>query len=227
MAMPMTKVSVGKSGYGAAHASYITRMSALESPDRDKEQSEKQPAEQISLLIYDRADAEPTVSETLNDSLNERALKEERSTARAPARDADPIWTWNAPDFLTGERHGAKPERPDKSRQTVTDKSIDPQATDQKSQDKLTLAEKVENIKLHFRSREEFERRKGGRTLITGSSSRLMSRQPTSKSENSLMTFLARRSQKQLGSAQYIETPSTHTRTSTFIRARLMASGYN
>ena len=35
---------------------------------------------------------------------------------------------------------------------------------DKKPEDKGTLAEKVENVKVYFRSREEFERRKGGRT---------------------------------------------------------------
>jgi hypothetical protein len=164
MAMPMTKVSVGKSGYGAAHASYITRMSALD-PDRGRELNERQAEEQMSVPVYGGGPgAGPTVSETLNDNLHERALKEERSMAATPARNADPIWTWNAPEFLTGERHGTRPEWADKSRQTVGAKPIEPQPTDQKSHERLTLAEKIENIKVHFRSREEFEKRKGGRT---------------------------------------------------------------
>jgi hypothetical protein len=108
--------------------------------------------------------AEPTVSETLNDNLNERALNEDRSMARPPARDADPIWTWNAPEFLTGERHGTTPEWVGNSREAATEREADRPVTEQKPQNTLTLAEKIENIKLHFRSREEFEKRKGGRT---------------------------------------------------------------
>jgi hypothetical protein len=80
------------------------------------------------------------------------------------ARDADPIWAWNAPEFLTGERHGTRPEWAEKSLQTAGEKATDRRASEQGSQDKPTLAEKVENIKLHFRSREEFEKKKGGRT---------------------------------------------------------------
>jgi hypothetical protein len=36
-ASPLAKLSVGKSGYGAAHASYITRMSALDPQGRERE----------------------------------------------------------------------------------------------------------------------------------------------------------------------------------------------
>src|SRR6185503_18367926 len=158
MAMPMTKVSVGKSGYGAAHASYITRFSALDPEGRTRERS----FTELSLPYYGTgAGAEPTVSETLNDNLSERALNQEKNTRGARGRDADPIWTWNAPQFLTGEWYGNRLEGYNNNRPTEAN---DRRAAEQKPQDRLTLAEKVENIKLHFRSREEFERRKGGRT---------------------------------------------------------------
>src|SRR5713101_1353327 len=143
IAMPMTKVSVGKSGYGAAHASYITRMSALDPPDRHKEPDDRQPAEQMSLPISAGADAEPTKSETLNDHLNERALKEERSMAGTPARDADPIWTWNAPEFLTGERQETRAQLADKSGRAPGEMATDRRSAVDSAQGKLTRAEKV------------------------------------------------------------------------------------
>lgn len=163
MAMPMTKVSVGKSGYGAAHACYITRLSALDPEGRKKETANLVPEEQQSLRsLGDGAGAEPTVSETLNDNLDEKALNEERSMRGETGRD--PIWTWNAPDFLTGERRWTRSEEISGSGQVAAEGLSDRYATDRDSRDKLSLAEKVDNIKLHFRSREEFEKKKGGRT---------------------------------------------------------------
>ena len=162
MAMPMTKVSVGKSGYGAAHASYITRFSALDPEGRNREQAYREQADQLSLSYYDAAaEAEPTVYETLNDTLSERALNEEENTRGAKVRDADPIWTWNAPEFLTGEWYGSSPEGSDNTRPAGNDRATDRRATHQKQENRLTLAERVENLRLHFRSREEFEKKYG------------------------------------------------------------------
>ena len=77
MAMPVTKVSVGKSGYGAAHASYITRFSALDPEGRDRTQTLTEQPEQLLLPHYGApGEVEPTVSETLDDNLSERALNQ-------------------------------------------------------------------------------------------------------------------------------------------------------
>jgi hypothetical protein len=62
-------------------------------------------------------------------------------------RDADPVWTRNAPDFLTGDTSGRNPEL----RQS-------------NAPEKLTLKAKTENLRLYFGSLEDYERRKGGRT---------------------------------------------------------------
>src|SRR5215472_7179345 len=106
MAMPMTKVSVGKAGLGAAHASYITRLSALD-PDGRERVSRSIAARGEQPWLFDnaeRAGTEPALSATLNDNLSGRALNQEGSMG-AGGWDVDPIWTWNAPEFLTGERH--------------------------------------------------------------------------------------------------------------------------
>ncbi len=147
-ASPIAKVSIGKSGCGAAHASYITRMSALDPEGRDRARSDQEErSEQPSLLTHDQTEkTEPSVTETLKDNLDHRSLDAEKEHGAAAQRDADPIWTWNAPDFLTGDTYGT-------SRQDQPD-----------TQEKLTLKEKTENLKLYFGSLEDYERRKGGRT---------------------------------------------------------------
>jgi hypothetical protein len=124
-------------------------MSALDpgSPDRtrsDPEEHSKQPL----LLAHDHAEkTEPSFTETLNDNLDHRSLGGEKEHGDAVQRNADPVWTWNAPDFLTGDADGT---RRDLGRSAISER--------------LTLKEKTENLRLYFGSLEDYERRKGGRT---------------------------------------------------------------
>ena len=99
---PIAKVSVGKSGYGSAHVAYITRLSALDPEGRESGKSGDQRAEQSSLFALDHTEMrEPTVRETLEDSLSERGLAGGKEHGAVEQDRADPIWTWNAPEFLT------------------------------------------------------------------------------------------------------------------------------
>jgi len=147
-ASSIAKVSIGRSGCGAAHASYITRMSALDPQGRDRERERAEPAEQLSLFAREQTEnSEPRVAETLKENLDGRSLGEGKEHGRGGQRDADPVWTWNSPDFLTGDSCGTSPK---------LDHSTTPE--------KLTLKEKTENVRLYFGSLEDYERRKGGRT---------------------------------------------------------------
>jgi relaxase-like protein len=148
-ASPIAKVSVGRSGCGAAHASYITRMSALDPEGRDRARSNAEERfEQLSLLTHDQTEkTEPSVSETLRDNLDHRSLDAEKEQGGGGQRDADPVWTRNAPDFLTGDTN-------------KTDRESDQSTV----QERLSLKEKTENLRLYFGSLEDYERRKGGRT---------------------------------------------------------------
>src|SRR5262249_45497539 len=167
MAMPLAKVSVGKSGCGAAHASYITRLSAVD-PER-RHRGDHPEEERLSSVSFPfqapDSPADPSVSQTINEHLSAPSLSAEGSMAGGHERDADPIWTWNAPGYLTGDRHGTRPEWIQPGNNDVSGNTTNKQGTDvPRDQDKLNLKEKIENIKLYFGSREEFERKKGGRT---------------------------------------------------------------
>ncbi len=144
-ASPIAKVSVGRSGCGAAHASYITRMSALDPEGRDRARSSAvERYEQLSLLTHDQTEkTEPGVTETLRDNLDHRSLDADKEHGGGSQRDADPVWTRNAPDFLTGDTNKT-------GREAV--------------QEKRNLKEKTENLRLYFGSLEDYERKKGGRT---------------------------------------------------------------
>src|SRR5262245_37386044 len=167
MGMPLAKVSVGKSGCGAAHANYITRLSALE-PERKGEGSEGQQERwvQVPLPFEDpEGTAEFSASRAIDEHLSDRSLTAQRSMAGGQQRDADPIWTWNAPEFLTGERHGTRPEWSDKSSTGLNERGANARSAKlEGSLEKVSLKQKVENLKLYSGSREEFERKKGGRT---------------------------------------------------------------
>src|SRR6266705_1886787 len=104
-ASPITKVSVGRSGCGATHASYITRMSALDPEGRDRARGNPEERfEQLSLMTHDHTEkTEISVTETLRDNLDHRSLDAEKEHGDGRQRDADPVWTWNAPYFLTGD----------------------------------------------------------------------------------------------------------------------------
>jgi hypothetical protein len=148
---PIAKVSIGKSGYGVAHASYITRLSALD-PDRmATEKGGEQVPDQPHLGVYeDGQNGLSSVRAALEENLDERALRDGKEHAGGDQRRSDPIWTWNAPEFLTGDSHG-----------TRSDIGLD---ETREREGQLGLKEKVQNVKDYFASLEDYERRKGGRT---------------------------------------------------------------
>src|SRR5262249_1131571 len=89
MAEAFAKFRVGTPGTGASQASYITRESALE-PGRHRNLGG-----QLELNFEENG-----VDRTLNEDLNDLGLGGE------PTQDEDPVWTWNAPEFLTGDDYG-------------------------------------------------------------------------------------------------------------------------
>lgn len=152
MAEAFAKFRVGTPGSGAAHASYITRASALE-PNYDKDHGS-----QLDLNLDD-----VSVAAALDDHLNDRALDQTEDT-----NEADPVWTWNAPSHLTGDDHGiqqgntghpiyniAAHDTPSKSKMTAS-------STSRSRAERLR--DKVTNLRTYFGYKEQFEKAKGGRT---------------------------------------------------------------
>ncbi|HWO01925.1 MAG TPA: relaxase/mobilization nuclease domain-containing protein [Blastocatellia bacterium] len=154
---PIAKVSVGKSGYGVAHVSYITRLSALDPEGRERPGLGEGRGQPSLFIDGDLAKTEPTVRGTLEENLHEKALDSGRTNQNHSA--ADPIWTWNAPGFLTLDGYGVRPEFESQRAARADRRLARPDALD-----KLTLKEKIQNVKDYFASLEDYERRKGGRT---------------------------------------------------------------
>ena len=95
---PIAKVSIGKSGYGAAHASYITRLSALDPEGRERANGLEERQDQRSLSAEDGTGRpEPSVREAVEENLDDRALAEPKEHAGDDQHQVDPVWTWNAP----------------------------------------------------------------------------------------------------------------------------------
>jgi len=145
----IAKMSVGRTGYGTAHASYITRMTALDPEGREKAGAGvEERLDSPSLVAHDTANPdEPAVNETLDTNLNNPSLDHGKEHGGRETRDVDPLWTWNAPEFLAGDRCGTRAEF---SKPTVPER--------------VTLKDKVENVRAYFGSLEDYERRRGGRT---------------------------------------------------------------
>ncbi|MGH9761395.1 MAG: relaxase/mobilization nuclease domain-containing protein, partial [Blastocatellia bacterium] len=111
----------------------------------------------------ERGEGELSARPALEENLSERSIDDgEPGTIPPPRKEhgagavhnADPIWTWNAPEFLTGDFHGTEPDLGN------TDGSERPMPPVKQP----TFKEKVQNVKDYFASLEEYERRKGGRT---------------------------------------------------------------
>jgi hypothetical protein len=103
-----------------------------------------------------------SVAGTLDDHLNDRPIDNQKDN------DADPVWTWNAPNFLTGDDYGS-----DESRSSRAPGDVTPQdalltekmmASITSQNARRRIKEKVANVRAFFGSKEQFEKAKGGRT---------------------------------------------------------------
>src|SRR5262245_4649788 len=145
------KFRVGSPGAGAAHASYITRTSALE-PNYEH------PGNQLQLNLHDES-----VGAALDDHLNDRALDQSVSPA-----DADPVWTWNAPSHLTEDNYGTQQWNTGRlsDNNPAHDKASNGKKMTRTTWQKRSerLREKVTNLRTYFGYKEQFEKEKGGRT---------------------------------------------------------------
>src|SRR5215831_17146686 len=107
MAAPLAKLSVGRPGLGAAHASYITRISALEPERNERESSDSQERDHPLVMVH----GDHTEPESLWEEATDEGTDEGPDVLDSPAKpDADPIWTWNAPDYITGDSYGMRSE---------------------------------------------------------------------------------------------------------------------
>ena len=152
MAEAFAKFRVGTPGAGAAHAAYITRASALE-PNNERTE-----ARQLEL-----ADAQTSVPVALEQDLKVGTI--EHSTAQ---EDADPVWTWNAPSYLTGDHDGIQHEQSLRALKQIgeRDRALHEKMTAGiNSPDRAArLQEKISKVRAFFGSMEQFEKAKGGRT---------------------------------------------------------------
>src|SRR5262245_24861068 len=169
MAAPLAKLSIGRPGLGAAHASYITRTSALEPERNERESSESQERDHPLVMVQgDHSEPESLWVEVTDEGTDERPDVPDIHASLESERDADPIWTWNAPDYITRDSYGIRSEGADKTPKNVQSHNrflADKMAPGSgHNQDKLPLKEKVENARCYFGSHEELEKARGGRT---------------------------------------------------------------
>jgi hypothetical protein len=109
MGAAMINVSVGRAGHGAANVAYITRLSALnpEEHQREKEAREHGLSGYTSYISREGA-LEPSAAQSIEEVVNEKALAENAADNPDRQIDAEPIWTWNAPEYVTGDAFGSE-----------------------------------------------------------------------------------------------------------------------
>src|SRR5215813_77909 len=169
MAAPLAKLSVGRPGLGAAHASYITRISALEPERNERESSDSQERDHPLVMVPgDHSEPESLWEEATDEGTDERPDVPDSPGTSAAKPDADPIWTWNAPAYITGDSFGMRSEGANKTSKNAQSNDrflADKMASGSgHNQGNLSLKEKVENARCYFGSHEELERARGGRT---------------------------------------------------------------
>ena len=152
MAEAFAKFRVGTPGAGAAHVSYITRYSALE-PN-----GERNRGSQLELNDHHMSGAA-----ALDGDLGDHALSEgERFD------EADPVWTWNAPSYLTGDHYGVQEDKSLRVLRQVSglDGALHNRITAgiTSPERRKRLEEKTAKLRAFFGSKEQFEKAKGGRT---------------------------------------------------------------
>jgi hypothetical protein len=120
------------------------------------------------MVHGDHSEPEVLWDDAINEDIDERPDVPDIPGTSEGKRDADPIWTWNAPDYITGDSYGMRSEGANKIPKNV--QSHDRFLADKMAsgsghnQDKLPLKEKIENARCYFGSHEELEKARGGRT---------------------------------------------------------------
>jgi MobA/VirD2-like, nuclease domain len=146
------KFRVGTPGAGAAHASYITRASALEPKSWSVSRGQ---------LELDRDQV--SVAAALEEDLHAGGIGETDQ-----AHQVDPVWTWNAPSYLTGDHYGTQEGESARVLDQVAQRNsvLHGKITEgiNSPNRRKRLEEKTTKLRAHFGSKEQFERAKGGRT---------------------------------------------------------------
>src|SRR5262249_58541620 len=111
MAAALAKLSVGRPGLGAAHASYIPRMSALD-PDHKNGQyrdSEERPEPLVMVDGDPSPEPERVLASKIAQDMAERSLPGLGGQNREVDETADRVWAGNVPSSFTATNSGGQP----------------------------------------------------------------------------------------------------------------------
>jgi hypothetical protein len=77
--------------------------------DRDRDSGER-----LGPLVIVEGDPSPeperVLASTIDQDMAERELPELGRQDSEADRDADPVWTWNVPNYITGDTYGVHPD---------------------------------------------------------------------------------------------------------------------
>src|SRR5215470_6719399 len=81
-------------------------MSALDPDRKDREGSESRERNPALVLVQSDPSPEPERVSTIDEEMRERSMPDVCRPDSESDRDADPVWTWNVPDYITGDSYG-------------------------------------------------------------------------------------------------------------------------
>jgi hypothetical protein len=73
------------------------------------------------MVEGDPSEPEMTPADAIDEDIEVQTLVPDIRGTSGTDRDEDPIWTWNAPDYITGDSYGIRPEgsiKPSKNAQS-------------------------------------------------------------------------------------------------------------
>jgi hypothetical protein len=154
MARAVAKVSIHQKG-GSANIEYIGRYQELSDLER---------APELGISVSERLEEQAT--QPLLEML--KATSYGSAFAGTQDRDDDPIWTWNTPQFVTGDTYGIEESKqsqtnPEKGAQTSPVSPVRSSSQPERAS-RLSIDEKRENAISYFSVLAELEERKGGVT---------------------------------------------------------------
>lgn len=161
--MALRAVAVARVSHasGKNNLPYISRSEAIR-PDQSRK---GQPSERGTTVFKRREhNRDVEVKGLASDARREKAISKDtraEQDVKSSLHEADVIWTWNAPGYVTGDHDGTS-QRSERNRKAMLEQGLKLIGAKRLEERELTLEEKAENARAYFELLSDCEKKKGG-----------------------------------------------------------------
>jgi hypothetical protein len=161
--MALRAVAVARVSHasGKNNLPYISRSEAIR-PDQSRK---GQPGERGTTVFKRREhNRDVEVKGLASDARREKAISKDTRAeldVKSSLHEADVIWTWNAPSYVTGDHDGTS-QRSERNRKALLEQGLKLIGAKRLEERELTLEEKAENARAYFELLSDCEKKKGG-----------------------------------------------------------------